>query len=195
MADANHALLAFLRLPDIAGERCVDLVVNPAAQFINMRGDAADATFLQAVGDVLGQDIPVQPNTTSRGEHVVLWLGPDEWLITTGLDAQALIATLADALAGQFVTFTDLSAGQVILRLSGDSVRDVLCKGCTLDLHPDHFRAGDCAQTTLAKAGMLITRPAEGACFDIVVSRSFAEYAALWLRHAAAEYGFRAAMS
>ena len=196
MPERQHALENFLRLPNIAAaaDHAIEIVVDPTQQHIVLRADSGNSAFLDAVRGELGQDIPLQANTTTRGEHVVLWLGPDEWLIAARQDAGALIGQLRQALGGQFVTFTNISDGQVNLRLSGDRVRHVLCKGCTLDLHPDRFLPGSCAQTALAKASMLISLPAAGCRFDILVRRSFAEYVALWLRHAAAEYGFRATM-
>ena len=112
----------------------------------------------------------------------------------TEQNPRELIARLRAAVAGQFVTFVDLSEGMVSLAMSGEYSRDVLAKGCTLDLHRDRFLAGDCAQTNLAKASMLIALPQAGSRFDIIVRRSFAEYIALWLRHAGSEYGFRFAM-
>ena len=36
------------------------------------------------------------------------------------------------------------------LSLSGAAVRNVLAKGCSLDLHSSKFRAGKCAQSLLA---------------------------------------------
>ena len=88
--------------------------------------------------------------------------------------------------AGQCYSLVDVTGGQVLLRLGGSHVREVLAKGCTLDLHPRAFKAGQCAQTTLAKTSMLIALIDDAPTFDIIVRRSFAEYAALWLQHSGA---------
>ena len=74
------------------------------------------------------------------------------------------------------------------MRIKGRGVRDVLAKGCTLDLHPAEFAAGACAQSGLAKANILIGLIEEKPVFEIVVRRSFAEYLARWLQHAATEH-------
>ena len=194
MTENNYALDAFLRIPGISESAAgvVDLAVDGGRQYVNMRGDAADVGFLQAVQAVLGQEIPLEANTMSRSGHCVFWLGPDEWLIVSEHDSAQLIAELRAATADLFATFTDISDGLVSLRLEGKHAHDVLAKGCTLDLHGSRFVAGDCAQTSLAKASILIGLPAAGAGFVIIVRRTFVEYIALWLQHAAAEYGFRA---
>ena len=43
-----------------------------------------------------------------------------------------------------------------VVRLSGPNARDVLAKGCQLDLHPVAFTTGGCAQTTLFHSMALI---------------------------------------
>ena len=46
--------------------------------FINVRGDASNEKFVNAISDVLGLSLPTEPNTTSRGDQCIFWLGPDE---------------------------------------------------------------------------------------------------------------------
>ena len=125
---------------------------------------------------------------------------------------EPLAPRLADALLGRACALTDLTGGQICIRLSGGKARDVLAKGCALDFHPRVFRPGQCAQTVLGKASMLIclsrhgpdpdssgdamaeddsSRACHGEFFDIVVRRTFAEYAAEWLYRSAEEYGVR----
>jgi sarcosine oxidase subunit gamma len=123
------------------------------------------------------------------GDHRVYWLGPDEWLIVTSINGtRELVTELREALSGQHASVAELSGGQIAMRINGPRVRDVLAKGCTLDLHPAEFAVGACAQSGLAKANVLIGRFDEESGFEIVVRRSFAEYLALWLEHAAAEF-------
>lgn len=193
MTEKNHALDAFLRTLGGAEPAAgiVDLAVDCERHYVNMRGDAGDAGFLQAVQAVLAQEIPLEANTMSRSGHCVFWLGPDEWLIVSEHDSAQLIAELRTATADLFVTFTDISDGLVSLNLAGKNAQDVLAKGCTIDLHGSRFVAGQCAQTSLAKASILIGLPSAGSGFEIIVRRTFVEYIALWIRHAAAEFGFR----
>ena len=68
--------------------------------------------------------------------------------------------------------------------------RDVLAKGCSLDLHPSVFGPGAAAQTTLGLAAVvLIPLDDNGTDYRILVRSSFAGYLADWLLDAAEEFG------
>ena len=183
----QHALASFLNgnsVPD-AGDSGMRLEVRPHYGYLNLRGDPGDERFLQAVEQALGQSLPIVPNTYSAGQHTIYWLGPDEWLLATAPGEEKEIAgRLGKSLAGQCCSLVDLTGGQILLRLGGNRVREVLAKGCTLDLHPRTFEVGRCAQTTLAKTSMLIALVNDAPTFDIIVRRSFAEYAVHWLQYA-----------
>ena len=173
-----------------AGQAVVDIWIQPDLRHINLRGNPANSSFMNAVTDVLGQEMPSSPNTTTVDTHKVFWLGPDEWLILT--EEKQLAERLQESLAGVHAALNDVSGGQVALRVSGAHVHDVLAKGCTLDFHPAVFSAGMCAQSGLAKANVLIDLCEQDSgkpVFDIVVRRSFSDYLVRWLEHAAAEFG------
>lgn len=150
---------------------------------INLRGNAADSRFVDGVADVLGQSLPLAPNKLTQSQHRAYWLGPDEWQIVTEFNRVTdLVQQLEDALAGQHVAINDLSGGQVSLHLSGKGVPELLAKACTLDLHPSVFGVGDCAQSGLAKASVLLGCIGDAPVYEIIVRRSYSEYLLLWLR-------------
>jgi sarcosine oxidase subunit gamma len=159
---------------------------------INLRGNPDDAVFLAMVQRCIGTPLPTQPNTVSASASVTaLWLGPDEWLLITPAGAEyQYLAALSTALEGLRFAATNITDGQTIIHLYGGRAIDVLRKGCSLDLHPRVFKPGSCAQTLIAKAGVLIRYVDQAPSFDLIVRRSFAEYLALWLKDAATEYGF-----
>jgi sarcosine oxidase subunit gamma len=122
----------------------------------------------------------------------VLWQGPDAWLVTCPADqTTARIEQLQEALADVHAAITDVSDGQVALRLEGPSARDLLAKGCPLDLHPRACPPGSCAGSHVAKATALIHLVVDQphAMFDLYVSRSFAHYLWAWIEDAGLEYG------
>ena len=159
---------------------------------INLRGDAQDPHLVGAISIVLGGELPITANTLNDAQgNIVYWLGPDEWLIVTPGERRELIeGELRTALAGMHVAVTDVSGGQTVVQLHGARVRDLLAKGCPIDLHPRVFAIGQCAQSHLAKAPVLIGQLENQPCYEIIVRRSFADYLWLWLEDAAAEYGF-----
>ncbi len=192
MSERQHALDAFLR-DTVAGERSsVTVEVKPNLDYINLRGDPSDMRFVNAVNKVLRLDLPLEANTFTTGISMTYWLGPDEWLIVTpGGERPTLPTLLDDAFGSMHASLNVLTGGQVTLRISGENASTLLSKGCTLDFHPRNFSAGQCAQSGLGKAGVLIGMMDDSPTFDVIVRRSFAEYLALWLRRAGAEFGIR----
>lgn len=182
-------LLAESRQSRVA-EPAVTVTVRGDLGHINLRGRVSGAGFLQATERELGQPIPVEPNTVSDAEHQVCWLGPDEWLVVTpGATVSALAQRLDQALSSTHAAVNDISGGQVALLLQGAGCRELLARGCTLDLHPREFEVGSCAQSGLAKANVLIALVDDAPTFMVVVRRSFSDYLYRWLAHAGRDLG------
>ena len=173
---------AFERLPDTVG-----IAVEPFVAMVDVRLGQVGA----AASAALGVDLPTTPNTwvpTDAGRAV--WLGPDEWLLTSTTEApEDLEARVRAAVSPLGGSATDVSAQRIGLRLTGARVRDVLAKGCSIDLHPRVFRRGAAAQTTLGLAGVVLLALSDAADDVVVLVRSsFAGYLADWLLDAALEF-------
>ena len=185
----RHALASFLEREAVSERKNTgaDLEVCPGYGYLNLRGDPNSERFLQAIRETLGQPLPAEADTFTSGQHTIYRLGPDEWLLATPLGGEKETTGLLEkCLAGQYYSLVDVTGGQVMIRLRGPRSREVLARGCTLDLHPRALKVGQCAQTTLAKTSMLIAMVDDEPTFDIIVRRSFAEYAARWLQHSGA---------
>lgn len=176
---ARHSVPGAVRIAEIPFLAQIGLRMDP-------KGVAAER-----IGTAIGAMPPNLPGTAVRaGELLALWLGPDEWLLV-GREgtAESLQDTLTTALAEEHGAVVDLSAHRTILEVSGPKAREILNKGCALDLHPRVFGADRCAQTLLARAGViLVCRDAEQPSFWLFVRSSFARYVADWLIDASAEY-------
>ena len=159
----------------------------PFLGYLNLRGRSNSTAFLAAVLKVLGSEPPLEANTmVESGDFRIYWLGPDEWLVITPTDQQGKVqADFKKALAGVFSSVVDNSSGLTMLEITGDNAANLLATDCPLDLHPRDFRAGQCAQTRLAKAGMTIAPLRKGAGFEVIIRRSFADYLLLWMQDAA----------
>jgi sarcosine oxidase subunit gamma len=169
----------------------ITLSERPFRAMLNLRGDPADAGFLSAVRTAAGVELPVEPNTTRRaGSLTALWLGPDEWLLTAPAgEERVLVPAIRAALGDRHAAVVDLTESRTVIAVSGAPARDLLAKGCTLDLHPRAFKVGACAQSGLARAGALLHLVDETPTFEITILRSFADYMWVWLADAAREYG------
>ena len=168
----------------------------PFVNMLNIRGNAADPQFADAVQRVTGLALPVQANTTTLGAAgQLLWLGPDEWVLKLppgGSQYQiagpleAVESALRTALAGQHVSLVTVGHGFTTLTVRGAGAGALLARGCPLDFHPRAFAAGAVAQTHVAKAGATIVCLAAGSHFELTVRRSFADYLFRWLCEAGA---------
>ena len=190
----HHGLEPFL------GEVARELVADSGARLtirgdlghINLRGNPDNTGFVTTVEEVLGQSLPVAPNTFSIGTHRIFWLGPDEWLVVTAaVQASTVAERLHEVTSEYHAAVNDTSGGQVAMLLEGSAARRILAKGCTLDLHASVFAVGTCAQSGLAKASVLLGLLDDAPTFMIVVRRSFSDYLCRWLANAGGEAGIR----
>lgn len=171
-------------LPDSVG-----VLPEPFVAIADLRLDP-DGPAGAAVAAYLGVGLPVTPNTWVSGDTTtVIWLGPDEWLVTSPFHAPGeLEAGLRTALDGEGAV-VDVSAQRLLLTLHGDHVRDVLATGCPLDLHPRVFRTGAAAQAMLGLANVvLLALDDTGTRYQVLVRSTFARYLTAWLLDAATEY-------
>jgi len=172
---------------------------HPFRAIVNLRGKSDDAAFLAAAETALGTALPTTPNTAATGkETTVIWLGPEEWWVVFESDEASAERALADGLRvsldGLLAAVVEVGESRTCIRVAGPHARDLLAKGCALDLHPSVFGGpGHAAQSLMAKAPVLLHQVADDAqgqaVFEIYVLRSFAEYLWLWLADAAVEYG------
>ena len=160
---------------------------KPFLGYLNLRGRSGHTGFISAVLKVLGVEAPTEANSViDAGDNRIYWLGPDEWLIVTPAGKQGqLRQELLAALDGVFSSVVDNSSGLTMIHITGDNAAALLATDCPFDLHPREFKPGQCAQTRLAKAGMTISPLADGAGFEVIIRRSFADYLLIWLQDAA----------
>jgi sarcosine oxidase subunit gamma len=115
-------------------------------------------------------------------------MGPDEWLIVApNEEGGSLESALRTAFLGAHASVVDVSAQRTIIEVTGNSARNVLARGCAIDLHPLAFDGGRCAQTLIARAHVLLLAHVGTGTIWVFVRASFAEYMAEWLLDASLE--------
>jgi len=191
------------------------IVERPFRPMFNLRADPADAAMCDALLAATGLAWPAPNRFEARDGCIAAWLGPDECLLidaddspdrdasdaragraspidafservgTTATGDAGRVATMPAARAGCIPAVTPVGAGYTTLSLSGTGVREVLARGCALDLLPRAFGPGDCLQTTFARAiVVLLHRGANGGdapVVELIVRRSFADHVWRWL--------------
>ena len=182
--------LAALARPErrVHGPEPVTLAALPFRGKLVVRGDREVRARASAV---IGCELPGTLRGTAGGGVEALWLGPDEWLLLTATEDAGRTATaLREALSGLHHAVVDVSDRLTGISVEGARARDVLNAGVPLDLHSRAFPPGTVGRTVLAKAPIVLRRPAEGEAFDLHVNGSLAPYAWLFLENAAREFGF-----
>jgi sarcosine oxidase, subunit gamma len=160
----------------------------------NVQGDSMRGPFAAEFERHFGLATLPAANTAARGERwTALWLGPRSWLLCADPrlavpTPDAFIAT-RDALNLHGGALFDLSAARVGFAIGGAHAASVLAKSCPLDLHPDAFAGGSCAQSVLGPINILLYRPEATAMFVLMAARSLAGDVWRTLCQSAAQYG------
>lgn len=158
---------------------------------VNLRGNAEDSAFREAVSRALGVALPLQACTSAANAVLrLVWAGPDDWFVIGPKgQAETIASQLRAALAGMHHAITDVSSGYTVLHLSGTPVREVLAQGCPLDLHPRVFEPVACAGSHFFKASMWLWQTDEAPTYEVLVRRSFMGYFWLMLERSTQECG------
>ncbi len=163
-------------------ERFTIRLAPAAARFI-LRGSPEVA---ERAGQIFGAAPSLAPRRAAEAKNrAALWLGPDEWLlIAEGEAAEKIGAEFEAALAGLPHSLVDVSQRQIGLALEGPIAARALSAGCPLDLYAPAFPVGEATRTMLSKAEAVLWRRGSQR-FRLEVWRSFADYAASFLKEAA----------
>ena len=174
-----------------AGDTAVQMYEGPWRVQLNLGGSPSEPKFAQAAKRALGCGLPTRANTVEFSDTVkAMWLGPDEWLLAATPSAKVrLVRAFTRMSANHHLSLTEVSDARAMIVLTGPAARTVLMKGCSLDLHPRVFRAGSCAQSTVALCQVILTQVDDVPSYELYVGRSFADYLWNWLWDAAKEYG------
>lgn len=128
---------------------------------------------------------------TSSKDYSALPLSPGQWLLVSSTPADHRFGEkIAKRLKGSGY-YSEQSDSRVIFRISGRNARELMSKGCRLDLHPAKAKAGFCAQTQMAQIGVLIHQVEDAPVYDLFVYSGFARGFAEWLNHTGAQHGIR----
>ncbi len=141
-------------------------------------------TTLAVAANELGFALPQAPRTSNSGRgRTALWWSIDQWIVTGPRSRTQLLAKKLETALGQaHAMVTDVSDTRAIIRVSGDQAREVLMKGCCVNLLAPDVTPGHVRRTQIAEIPAAIhfvsTDPLT---FDIYVFRSYADYIWQWL--------------
>ena len=151
--------------------------------------------FLELCREQVGINLPTDPNTCTGTSPHCLWVAVNEWLLVTPADEEEQVAhnltvKLTEQLPGELFAVTVISDARSVFQISGSAARDLLAKGCSLDLHPEKFTAGRCAGTLLEQVTITLYRIDSSDSYQLMVDRSFAAFVWDWLTQAIKEFSY-----
>lgn len=156
---------------------------------VTLGGHVGMASVL-APADMLGAHyglaLAEAPRSHAIGDMTLIWTGPGQWLATSA--DRNLAARLAAEVAG-IAAVADQSDARAVVRIAGAKARDVLAKGCLIDLHPRAFGPGQAAMTAFGHINVMLRQVDDRPTFEIALFRSMAESFWHWLSASAAEFG------
>ncbi len=140
-----------------------------------------------ALSKALGLKLPDAPKATeTKGSRAALWIGPDEWLVIDGPDADLMAAVKPVTALHSAV---DVSHRNQAILVAGPGAEAALNAGCPLDLSEASFPIGAATRTVFGKAEIVLWRT-EAQLFRVECWRSFADYCFTLLDAGARDAGF-----
>jgi heterotetrameric sarcosine oxidase gamma subunit len=174
----------------VEGDTPIQLSERRAAIAQVMGRKGQDAALRSAGAGALGLDLPHSGSSASNGSVTAIWIAPEAWLILRhGTPDEGLARELIAACAAT-ASISDQTWGKSIVRVSGARARDVLAKGCRIDLHPRVFGPGKSAVTPIAHIHAVLVQIDTKPTFDLIVPSTLARDFVEWLRLSAAEFGY-----
>ena len=138
-----------------------------------------------ALGDAartsLGIELPSTPRVVDAAGAMVVWAGPDQWLIVEpsapGTDPSAKPASTFNGLA----SVVDVSDSRTIYRVAQSAPSAALVQSMGIDLGDTSFRPGDVAITHVAHLGVMVWRMPDGSGYEFACARTYSRDFLHWL--------------
>ncbi|MBS0578590.1 MAG: hypothetical protein JSR36_04945 [Proteobacteria bacterium] len=137
----------------------------------------------------LGEALPGPGEVRASAPRVSLCVRPQRWLLlqpAEGPEAAARAHAWQEGCGG-LAAAIDMSSALSVLLLSGRPAREMLARGCRLDLHPQVFRPGMAASTLLAQVPVTLAALPGGLL--LLSPSSTAQHLGEWLEATARPFG------
>jgi sarcosine oxidase subunit gamma len=143
---------------------------------ITVRGDLDSKEMAAAVKAVTGAEMPAVRKIVHGESGSVAWMSPDELLVVCAYEeADAKVAAMNEALAGQHALVVKVSDARAVFRISGEAAREVIAKLAPVDMSPAAFPAGEFRRSRVAQVAAAFWLNEDGS-FEMICFRSVAQY-------------------
>jgi heterotetrameric sarcosine oxidase gamma subunit len=162
-------------------------IADCPADIVEIAALRGGAPALQEVASRRAAPLPPRGRVGLLAGGLILSVRPERWLILFPPAAPGAVAqSWAGACAGCGVAL-ELSSALTALHVSGAAVREVLKRGCRLDLEPPSFPTGSAAATIIVQVPVVLAALASGVL--LLTPSSTARHFREWLAAAARPFG------
>jgi heterotetrameric sarcosine oxidase gamma subunit len=127
-----------------------------AADVVEIAALHGRARELEILAGGRGLDLPALGRLALASGQLALCVRPERWLLLGPPASAGATAALWQTACARVGVAVDLSSGLTALHLSGPQVRELLSRGCRLDLDPQVFPAGSAAATIMAQVAVIL---------------------------------------
>lgn len=121
-------------------------------------------------------------------DFVALPLSPGQWALRAKSDQGPDFGQKIQRDIMGLGYVSEQSDARVCFEIAGHQARELMSRGCALDLHPSVVSKGFCAQTIMAHMGVLIYQSSDEPIYQLYVYSGFARSFWHWLDETAAQF-------
>jgi sarcosine oxidase subunit gamma len=154
-------------------------------QIAALRGRAGE---LEHIARGRRLQLPALGGAALRPEQLTLCVRPERWLLLAPPASAGAAAQLWHTACAPAGAALDLSCALAAMHLAGPAVREMLARGCRLDLHPLAFPPGAAAATIIAQVSVILASLPSGLL--LLTPSSTARHLRAWLGSTAQPFGF-----
>ena len=180
---AREALGAASEAPGVELAAC-------AVEIVELAAFRARASELSGISRGLGLELAAPGRAAAGSGRLSVCVRPGRWLLLLPPDSPGAQAALWQRACAGVAAALDHSSGLVALHLAGAELREVLSRGCRLDLDPEVFPPGRAAATLMAQVGVILARLPAG--FVLLTPASTARHVREWLTATGRPFGLTA---
>jgi heterotetrameric sarcosine oxidase gamma subunit len=148
------------------------------------RGRSAE---MQSLLEARGSRLPPIGHVAVMADRWVLCVRPGRWLLLQSRGGPGVSAARWESDCAGIATAVDLTSALTVLDLAGTAAREMLARGCRLDLDPGAFPAGRAARTLMAQVPVILAMRASGVV--LLTPSTTARHLREWLVATAGPFG------
>lgn len=141
----------------------------------------AHSAFAEVARATFGVDLPSTPRVIEAGAVMIVWAGPDQWLVIEPQKEKSDPSVQLSKTFNGLASVVDVSDSRTIFRLATSYPSDALVRGMSIDFEDTAFRPGDVAITHVSHLGVMVWRLPDGSGYEFACARTYERDFLHWL--------------